>query len=56
MTFIASYNHYMTQIIAKAPPIHCIFGTGSHFFAHLGTSLQLLVGGLAIVKTLHLAR
>ena len=36
MIFMALYNQCMTQLMTKFPPIHCNFGAGFIFFAHLG--------------------
>ena len=56
MTFMVSYNNFMTQLTAKFPPIYYTFGAGFYvFIAKLGPSLQLLVGGLVIVNTLLLS-
>ena len=57
MTFMASLNQCMTQLMAKFNfhPNYCVFRAGFYLFCSLRAVLQLLVGEPAIVNTLALA-
>ena len=55
MTFMASYNQCMTQLMAKFHSNYCFFKAGFNFFAHLLPFLQLLIGEPTNIRTLALA-